>query len=306
MSENLYQLFTTQFSTNLELKLQQQGSKLRGRVREGFHVGKQASPVNQVGAIKLQTPAGRFAPMPRVDASLARRWVFPTDGELPQLIDSFDELKTIVDPKSAYVTNASNAVGRAWDDVLIAAFFGTAFTGVDASSFTSETWASFSSAFDVSVSFGASGSTGMSVAKIIEGRRILTHYENDLDMDPPVLVIGSQQESDLLKQVEVASTDYNDRPVLVEGRVRRFLGCDIVVTERLTVSSNVRECALFVKSGMYLGMWKDQVNRIDIRTDLSGVPWQLYTQTSYGATRLEAGKIIKINCADTTGSAINP
>ena len=35
MSDGLYQLYTTQFSTNLELKLQQMGSKLRGKVREG-------------------------------------------------------------------------------------------------------------------------------------------------------------------------------------------------------------------------------------------------------------------------------
>ena len=42
MSENLFKLFTTEFSTNLEMKLQQAGSKLRGRVREGQHVGKQA------------------------------------------------------------------------------------------------------------------------------------------------------------------------------------------------------------------------------------------------------------------------
>ena len=47
MSDNLIKLWTTQFSTNLELKLQQRGSKLRGKVIEGAHVGKLASPINQ-------------------------------------------------------------------------------------------------------------------------------------------------------------------------------------------------------------------------------------------------------------------
>ncbi len=61
MSENLVKLFTTQFSTNLELRLQQMGSKLRGKVREGFHVGKQASPINYLAPIQAKAPAGRFA-----------------------------------------------------------------------------------------------------------------------------------------------------------------------------------------------------------------------------------------------------
>src|ERR1017187_5114589 len=131
MSEFIPAIFTTQFSSLLELKLQQMGSKLRGRVREAHHVGKQASPINQIGAITMKAPAGRFAPKNRTDADFTRRWVFPQDGEIDQLIDSFDELRTIVDPKSMYVENASMAVGRGWDDAIIAAFFGTSQTGVD-------------------------------------------------------------------------------------------------------------------------------------------------------------------------------
>ena len=132
MSENLPQLFTTQFTSLLELKLQQKGSKLRGRVREGAHVGKQASPVNQIGAVQAKAPAGRFAPKNRTDASFTRRWVFPQPEELDQLIDSFDELETIVDPKSQYVANAAAAVGRDWDDKIIAAAFAIAQIGTDA------------------------------------------------------------------------------------------------------------------------------------------------------------------------------
>jgi hypothetical protein len=77
LTQGLYQLYTTQFSTVLELKLQQMGSKLRGKLREGFHVGKMASPVNQVGAIQLKAPAGRFSPIQRTQTDYTRRWVFP-------------------------------------------------------------------------------------------------------------------------------------------------------------------------------------------------------------------------------------
>lgn len=306
MSENLFKLYTTQFSTNLELRLQQMGSKLRGKVREGFHVGKQASPVNYLGPIQLKAPAGRFAPKNRTDADFVRRWVFPQDGEIDQLIDSFDELKTIVDPKSQYVTGAANAVGRAWDDCLIAAAFGTAQTGTDAGGLSGETWASFSSAYVVASNFGSSSASGLSVAKLIETKRIMRHNHVDLEAESPFLVIGSKQESDLLNQVQVVSTEFNDKPVLVDGKVSRFLGFDIVVSERLTVVSNVRQVIAGVASGMYLGMWKDQTNRVSVRNDLSGEPYDLYTSTSYGATRLEQGRIVQVLCSDTTGADITP
>ena len=303
MSENLFKLFTTEFSTNLEMKLQQAGSKLRGRVREGQHVGKQASPINQLAAIAAKAPAGRFAPKNRTDADYTRRWVFPQDVEIDQLIDAFDELRTIVDPKSEYSTNAAYAIGRAWDDCLIAAFFGTAQIGADAGGLSSETFAT--STFQIAAAFDASAATGLTVAKLIEARRILQHYHPDLDTDPATIVIGSQQESDLLKQVEIVSTEFNDRPVLVDGRLRRFLGFDIVVSERLQVNTDPsREVSVFVKSGMYLGLWADMVNRVSIRNDLSSEPYDVYTKSSYGATRTQPGKVLQILCADSTGADI--
>lgn len=304
MSENLFQLFTTQFSTNLELLLQQKGSKLRGTVREGFHVGKLASPINQIGAIQLQQPSGRGAPMGRVDAEFTRRWVFPQPGDLPQQIDSFDELETIVDPKSMYAENAAYAVGRAWDDCLIAAATGTAQIGTDGASLAPELFSTTN--FQVASTFGASSASGLTIAKMIELRRIFRHYHVDLENDPITLVIGSQQESDLLNQVEVVSTEFNDHPVLVDGKVTKFLGFEIKMTERLATASNVRTAITYCKSGLYLGIWKDLTNRVSIRNDISSEPFQLYTSTMYGATRLQPGKVLDVLCSDTSGADINP
>jgi hypothetical protein len=310
--QGLYNLFTTQFSTNLELKLQQMGTLLRPHVKEGFHVGKQASPINQIAPIASRSPAGRFAPMERVDPDFTRRWVFPTDKEIPQLIDSFDELKTIVDPKSQYSENAAMSAGRDWDDALIAAALGTAQVGQDAGGLTSETWpvapgSATSTSVIIAVSFAA-GSTavGLTVAKLVEARRLLRKFHNDLDRDPPTLIIGSQQEADLLNQVTVVSTEFSDRPVLVDGMIKRFLGFNIVVSERLNVVSNVRKVICFVKSGLYLGVWRDLTNRVSIRNDLSSEPYQLYTKYTYGATRTQPGKVLEIDCSDTTGVDIAP
>lgn len=303
MSENIPNLFTTQFSTNLQMKLQQVGSKLRGKTMEGAHVGKQASPIQYMNAIAMRAPAGRFAPLNRVDTDFTRRWVFPQDGELPQLIDSFDELRTIIDPKSQYVANAAAAVGRAWDDCLIAAAFGTAQIGTDAGGLSGETFDT--TKYQVASTFG-SGATasGLTVPKLIELRRIFRHNHVDFEVDPITLVVGSQQESDLLNAAQVVSTEFKlASPTDVDGRVTRILGFDIVYSERLSSASNVRNCIAFAKTGLYFGVWKDIYNRVSQRNDLSSEPYQVYTAATFGATRLEPGRTLSVLCADTTTAA---
>lgn len=72
-------------------------SRLRGLVTEGQYIGEQASPVDQLDAVEMQSVDGRFQAMPRVDADTTRRWVTPQDFDLPQMIDSFDKLRLLTD-----------------------------------------------------------------------------------------------------------------------------------------------------------------------------------------------------------------
>ena len=303
MSENLPTLFTTEFSTMLALKLQQKQSKLRGRVMEGYHVGKQASPIQYYGAVQMKPPTGRFSAIGRQDASFTRRWVFPVDRDCAQLIDSFDKLKTAIDPMSQEVAGAAAAVSREWDDRLIAAAFGTSQTGTDGAAFTAETWASISSSWQVASTFGSAAASGLTVAKMIEAKRIMRKAQVDMEEETLTWVTNSQGESDLLNQVQVVSTDFSERPVLTDGKVTRLLGWDIVYSERLPSASSVRSNIPFVKSGLYLGIWKDTENDVDRRKDLSGLPWQIYTMMSSGATRLEPGRLLECLCADTSAAA---
>ncbi len=305
VDQGLLALATTQYSTNLELLLQQEGSRLRMRVDEGYHIGKLASPINQIGAFKTQQPQGRYAPLQLVDANYVRRWVSPTFRDLAVPVDNFDLVQSLVDPKSKITQAAAAAFGRDIDDIIIAAATGTAQTGTEPGSLINETFDT--TKFRIADTFG-NGVTpiGLTVPKLLEAKRILTRYENNLDADMLCLVIGSQQEQDLLNQTTIVSTDFNDRPVLVDGKVTRFLGFEIVRSERLTETTPgaTRGVLAFVKSGLYLGVWKDIEVFIDPRTDLSSRPWQVYTCLGVGATRTQPGKVIQILCADTTGAPI--
>lgn len=306
MSENLINLAITEFSTILVLKLQQKKSMLRGRVMEGYHKGKQASPIQYIGAVQMKQPAGRFAPINRQDVAFTRRWVFPVDKSAQQLIDTFDELRILQDPTSQYADVASAAVAREWDDRIIAAAFGTAQTGTDGASFTAEAFNTNIPGgvnLQIAQSFGSSTNVGLTVAKMIEAKRVMRKLQVPVDEEQLTWITNSQGESDLLKQAQVVSTDFSDKPVLVDGKVTRFMGWDICYSERLAVSSSARQNIAFVKSGAYLGVWKDVENNIARRQDLESLPYQLYTMMTSGATRLEPGRVLQVLCADTSAAA---
>jgi hypothetical protein len=296
MSINTLVHEVNQYSTNVDLLLQQKGSKLRHLVSTGTHEGAQASPVDQFGAVEAQAPAGRFAPLNRVDASATRRWVFPTDRELPQLIDTFDKLRTITDPESKYVENAANAFGRFWDDLIIDAALGSSKTGTNGSGTETFDTATYSIAND----FGAAAAVGLTVAKLIEAQRLFMVAEVDLDSDAATVIISPTQHANLLNQVEVVSTDFNVKPILdQDGKVRHFMGFNIIVSNRLDSSGSTdRHVIAFVKSGMYLGIWEELTHNVTVRDDLSSQPWQLYSKNTAGATRLEQGKVLRILCAE--------
>lgn len=293
MSVNLPMYYTQQFASNIQMLLQQKESRLRQAVMTGSHVGEQASPVEQVGAIEMQPVTGRFQPMGRVDAPVDRRWVFPSDFDLPQLIDSFDKLKMLLDPSSVFVQNAVAAASRKMDSLVIAALNGTAKTGKKG-----EVSVALPAAQKIAVNFGASANVGLTVAKLREAKRLLMAAEVDLESDQIYCPIGATQHDNLLAEIQITSTEFNDRPVLVDGKVQRFLGINFIHSERNELNgSGQTNVPVFAKSGVYLGIWNDIKTSISQRHDLQGEPWQAYVYLSAGATRLEEKKTVQITCA---------
>lgn len=293
MSINLPTHYVQQYANTISLLLQQKNSRFESAVTTGSYIGKQASPVDQIGAIDMLPVTTRFAPMGRVDAALDRRWVSPSDFELPQLIDSFDKLRLLNDPSSAYLQNAIQAANRKKDDLIYAAFFGTAKTGEVGGTSTA-----FGATQFVSVNTGGTASN-LNVAKLRAGKRILMANEVDFDEDEVYCAISSVEHDSLLNEIQVVSTDFNDKPILTEGRVTRFLGINFIVSERMTTATDdaagtSRQIPMWAKSGMHLGTWNDMQTDITQRKDLSGVPWQAYLAMSMGATRLEEKKIVRI------------
>ena len=300
---------TVQYTAALELLLQQENTRLRGAVdSKGGYVGKQASPVQYQAPVQFKQPGPRGTPLTAQQHQYQRRWVTPQDRDLTLQVDTFDELRTIVDPKSALSRSTMAAANRFFDDLIIGAFFGPALTGVDATNQTTETFNSGSD-FPVSVvisdTFGVGASVGLTPKKMIEALRIFEKYENDMEAQRPCIAITSQAKSDLLGKVEAISREYREAPVLEDGKIKSFLGFHFHQSERLSfATTNIRALPCWLPQGMHLGLWKEVSTVVSQRTDLVGHPWQSYSMVSAGATRLQGGQVVQIKAADTTGGSL--
>lgn len=287
--------FVQTYSTNVQMLLQQQGSRLAAAVQNQQNHGKAASVAEQFGSVNPVKNLARHAATPLINVPQDRRWVFPTDFDWADLIDNQDKLRTIIEPTSPYAMAGAMAMGRAKDDVIIDGLLGTSQTGE-----TGVTATVLPSGQKI-----AAGATGLSVAKLRAAKKLLLAAEVDLDNDPLFIAITAKQHDDMLNEVQAISLDYTNRPALVDGRITAFMGFNFIHSERLPGAANYAGALtpsggetwlpVWAKSGATLGIWNDVTTSVDPRPDLRN-SMQVYVTGTFGATRNEEKKVVQIAC----------
>ena len=296
MPDNITVAFVQEYKANTEMLLQQEGSRLRDKVMTSSHVGKAASIVEQFGSATAQEKTGRHSDTPLLDLSQDKRWVFPTDIEWASLIDNEDQLRALVDLTSPYARAGAAAMNRKIDDIVLAAMFGTNYTGENGTA--TESFGTLGSGtYDVGVNTGGTASY-LNVAKLKAGIRILMTANKGELTEAVHGAISSYEHDSLLSEFQIVSKDYGSpQGVLENGRVTRFMGVNFVITERLAITSGDRLIPLWLKSGMNLGVWNDIKAEVTKRADKSYAT-QVYLGMTVGATRTQLGKLVRISCND--------
>tara|TARA_Y100000996_G_scaffold101495_1_gene73701 strand:- start:6026 stop:6889 length:864 start_codon:yes stop_codon:yes gene_type:complete len=286
MSVQITTSFVNQFSSNVALLSQQRGSILRSAVSEESVTGEKAF-FDQVGASAAVKRTSRHGDTPLVETPHSRRQVTLDTYEWGDLIDDSDKVRMLIDPTSTYAQAAASAIGRAMDDAIISAATGTAYTGS-------------SGATSTSLPAGqqiAAGSANLTIAKLIEAKKIL-----DLNsVDPSIarhIVVSPDQIESLLGTTQVTSSDFNTVRALTTGEVDTFMGFKFHVSNRLAKSSNDRTCFAWAESGIKLGVGKDTMARIDERADKS-YSTQVFYCATFGATRMEEEMVVSIVCDES-------
>ena len=147
-----------QYRANVIHLAQQKGSKLRAAVRVNTDVVGKADHFDRVGKGTAKKKTSRHADTPLMNTPHSRRRVTMDPYEYADLVDKSDKVRLLISPESEYVIAGANAMGRAMDDVIIAAATGNSVS-VDEDEATA------------TVALGAGqqiahGSAGMTVAKL--------------------------------------------------------------------------------------------------------------------------------------------
>lgn len=290
MSQQITEAYKREYKSNVELLLQTMGSQLRGSVSEDSYTGEGGRPVNQIGAVAATKRTTRHGDTEYTDTPHASRWVEPNVYDWSDLIDSPDKLKSVFDPQGPYAKSGALAIGRAQDAEIVSAFFATSKTGPQGASTEA-----FSATYQVAV-----GTTGMTVAKLRAGRKLLMAAKNRLDgSDKAHVAVTANEHDNLLNEPQVVSGDYNRTLVLVEGKIQRFLGFEFIHLEELTLDGSGNTlCPMWVKSGMHFGVWNDLQTEID-RLPGKKYSTQVFVSGMFGATRTQQGKVVQIACVRT-------
>jgi hypothetical protein len=284
MSTQITTAFVEQYSANIQMLSQQMGSLLRDAVRNESVVGKDAY-FDQIGKVTAILKTSRHSDTPQIDTPHSRRRVSLADYEFADLIDQQDKVRLLIDPTSSYAKAAAYAMGRAMDDVIIAAALGTANTGVSGG-----TAVTFPAANIVAAALGG---TGMNIEKLASAKQILDAG----DVDPSIkrhIIVSPQEIADLLNTTTVTSSDFNTVKALVHGEIDSFMGFKFHVSNRLVDNGAANtQCIAFAEDGILLGIGKDVTARIDERADKSYATQVYYCQT-IGATRMEEAKVVSV------------
>lgn len=309
MSTTITTAFVQQFQDNVMRLAQQKGSRLRECVTIKTGVTGEYFWQEQLAKTAAIRHTTRHGDTPLLNSVHLRRRGTMWDYDWADLVDEEDKIRMLIDPTSYYAQNAADAMARAVDDEIIAAFEATAYTGKDGTTtiafgYDPETGSQISAiglgsaGNDVGVQVGSAGTNNNFLTpKWIAAKEILGTLENDPN-DPTYLVCGESQLGSLLRQTKPTSADYNGVRALVNGDINTFLGCKVIISNRLPKSGNVRTIYLFKKNSMCLAIGKDMTTRIEPRPD-KRYSTQVYVKQTVGAVRLHEYGVVKISCDES-------
>lgn len=283
-------IYVQEYQTVIYLLSQQLDNRFSGCIVEDFKWTGAAKFYPQYATDSMVELTTRFADTPTQNANFANRMVTPRYFVSSTLEDPKDALQQAVDPKSIMMMAKHAAANRTKDDLIIAAWGGTSYTGQ-----TGATPVTFPSSNQIVYNQFTTGN-GMTKAKCLAAKRILD--ANEVEQTDRYMAYTAAQLEDLLNTTEVTSSDYNVIHALVQGEVKTWCGFSWKHSERLlTDASSHRLVYAWQKYFSILAIQKEIEGRIDERID-KNMAWQVYLKMCMGSTRLEEARGVQIACVE--------
>lgn len=306
MASSVDVAFIKQYSAVLMRLSQQRGSRFKPFVRNEQQ-SSESSFFDRLGPTTAVLKSSRHSDTPLIESDHTRRMVTLNDYEWATLIDKQDKIRMLIDPASDFLMNASDALGRAMDDVIINAALGSAYGGVNGATAV---------ALGAGQFIGAVSGGALSRLNVNTLRKLKKQFsKNEVDPSLPLhIMVDAEQTENLLSETEVGSSDYNSVKALVDGKVDTFMGFKFHHSERLlssgafTINTSTgavtlstgngdssKQCIAWAQPGLLLSTGMELNGRIDERADKSYAT-QVYASLSIGATRMEENMVMGVLC----------
>lgn len=294
MSTQITTAFVEQYSANVQALVQQKGSKLRGLVSAETITGKSAF-FDQIGTVAAVKKTSRHSDTPQLDTPHKRRKVSTDTYHWADLIDNDDKIKMLIDPTSEYANAAAWAMGRAMDEAIVDAAFGTAYAGESGKDIVE---------FPSNQIIDSSGTNGFTFDKLREVKRMFD--AEDVPVEGRYIVLTAYQMDNLLSETKVTSSDYAAAKALVRGEVSEFMGFKFINLNGkrgdgsliIPATNTTRHCLAFQSDGIKMVTGQDVIGKITERDDKCFAT-QVYYEMSIGAVRMQEEMVIKVNCKES-------
>lgn len=288
--------FVNTYKSNIEVKFQQKGSRLRPLVREESQSA-EFDFYDRIGPTEAQEITGRHQDTPLIGTDHDRRRVSLRDFNWADLIDKKDKIRMLADPTSAYTRNAVYALGRKMDKIIIEAAFGTAYTGKEGA--TTVTLPASQVIASNYVEGGAPVASNLTIGKLRRARYLLDKAEAAPDDEADLYIaLDPSQTQSLLRTTEVTSSDYNTIKALVNGEIDTYMGFKFVKLNLLPINGNIRDVLCWEKEGLLVAVNSAVDVDVGPRRD-KNMSMQVYVEGHFGSTRMWEEKVLKIQCDES-------
>jgi len=288
MSTTINKVYIDEFNQYLRHLAQQEYARLRPYVSEVSSGGETYS-WDRVDKKEATQKTTRAQATPITNYEFSRRTAVAKTYNVGELIEFEDQIQAKVDIGGGLVQEMGMSMARAFDDEIISAFGSDALDG-DGNAVT------FPAA--QRVGDGTGEITFDLVTQVQE-----KFLENDIQGEvEKFMVVSPAQVRRLLQLTEQTSSDYVTREALqklTQGLiVPNWMGFTWICSTRLLAPAGGQtDCYAFTRRAIGLA-----VNR-DISTFMQQDPsrsyaWSLYSQSTYGAVRVEDEHIVNLRVAD--------
>lgn len=271
MSQEIVNVFINEYDPMVHMAYQQKGSRLRGTVRTKTGVNAESVyfPKAGTGTAVKKSRHGKIQPM-SIDHDKVR--CFIEAYYAGDWMDEADMVRININEKQVIADVAANALGQNTDDLIITAAYGTTQNITEA------------------------GSDGLTKAKFLEALK--TFGDNEAYDGDITCVVGPQQWNDLLNITEFANAYYIDTKPFpnMPYKQANWLGVNIIMSNRLALTSSKRKCLMYNKTALGHAMNSDITTVAQYNAERDS--YWVVSKNMEGACLIDERGVVTLECKE--------